>query len=131
MARVIVLALALVCSAGPASASAGFGCRAADQNVIDLALEGATPRDGDTLISLAGVIEIVPGHRIEFGKAEVVKFVWKKTLQLDIRKQLAGKSFVEIRIRTRMDDDETSFPGTYAVRTETRSRAGRLNCSGG
>lgn len=131
MVRAVAISVALACWAGQAGASAGFGCQAADRNVIGLEFEGGAARDGDTLISLEGGIEIVPGQKIAFGKADVVKFAWKKNLRLDIRKRLAGGSFVEIRIRTRIDGDETDFPGTYSVRTDTLRRAGRLRCAGG
>jgi hypothetical protein len=125
------MAVALVCGTVEAEASAGFGCRAADNNIASLTLEGLTPRDGASLVSLEGAIEIVPGQKIEFGKADVVKFAWQKNIRLDIRKRFAGKAFVEIRIRTRKGEDEVSFPGSYTVRTETLARTGRVNCEGG
>ena len=131
MRPVIVAAVALACATGNAAASAGFGCRAIDKNVARLELEGVTPRDGTSLVQFNGAVEVVAGQKIELDKADVVKFAWRKGIRLDIRKQLAQKSFVEIRIRTHPGKDEMSFSGTYSVRTDVIRRNGHIDCEGG
>ena len=126
----IVAILALAASIPPALGSASFSCHAVDKNVAGLVFEGATPRDGSSLANFGGVIEIEPGQKIEFDRANVTRFAWRRNLRIAVRKKLAGRAFVEIQIRTHMKGEEMPFPGSYMVRTEKTRRSGRLSCEG-
>jgi hypothetical protein len=125
----IIVAVTFSVPAGPAFASAGFSCHASDKNVESLIVEGATPRSGGMLINFGGIIEIEPGKKIEFEKANVTKFVWRKNLWINVRKKLGSGAFVEIKVRTHMNEEEEYFPGSYTVRTEKTKRSGQLSCS--
>lgn len=120
---VIVATLAFVTSIKRALASASFGCRAADKNIVSLVLEGVTPRDGSSLSGFGSPIEIEPGKKIELERADVTKFVWKKNIRLIIRKTLGRRSFIEIAIRTYGRKNEFTFPGSYVLHTEKVRRA--------
>jgi hypothetical protein len=61
----------------------------------------------------------------------VKKFVWKKTMSFDINKKIAPDRRIEIEIRTRTGEDETTFPGTYKVRAGKQKFEGEISCSGG
>lgn len=120
----------LVASAGPAFATANFGCQTKDKNIASLNLEGLTARDGTRLENFRGTIALQSGKEIEFVKADVKKFIWKKTLRLSIYKRLSRSAFIDLEIRTRAGDG-TSLPGEYNLRTERRRATGKVSCEGG
>jgi hypothetical protein len=93
--------------------------------------EGHMPYDGDRILDFDGAIEIERGTSIKLEKADVQKVLWKKTMDFDLRKKSDVHGMIEIEIRTRPDEDETSFSGTYRVRTAKREFRGQMACSGG
>ncbi len=114
----------------PAYATATFACEAADKNIPALTLEGHIPYTGNQIADFRGEIEIETGKTIELEKSDVKKFAWKKTMSFDIRKKRADTP-IEIQIRARAGEDETTFSGTYKVRAGKQKFHGEISCSGG
>jgi hypothetical protein len=129
MWRLAIVSTALAWSAS-AAATAVFQCDVTDKHVA-LALEGHVPYEANRISDLKGAVEIEAGKPISFGKSDVKHFSWKQAFILDIRKRLGRGAFVEIKIRARAGEDETSFSGTYALRTERLRRSGAVACGGG
>lgn len=113
-----------------ARATATFSCETADRTIPSLTLEGHVPSSGDELLDLRGEIEIERGKPLAFSKSDVRIFQWKKTMRFSIRKSMPGE-FFEIEIRTRAGEEETTFPGTYEIRTNKQKFRGKISCSGG
>ncbi len=130
-APLILLVMTGALAASPARATAVFACVAADQNIPALTLEGHIPYTGDQIVDMRGEVELEAGKTIAFDKADVKKFMWKKTISLDVKKQIAPGTLLEIEIRTRAGEDETTFPGTYKVRAGKQKFEGKADCSGG
>lgn len=118
------LALAL-----PAFATAGFSCSAADKNVAALEVEGLADSEGN-LVKFDGALEIAPGEKTAFVRADVKAFVWQKILAIRAAKN-TPRGLLEFHIDAKpKPDDETEFEGVYAVRIAKRTITGKIQCSG-
>jgi len=99
--------------------------------VAVLEFEGLLPRDASHFVNLTGVLEVVPGDKIEFSAANVKTFNWGKNIALHFAQQ-TPRGLADIRIYAKpVDEDNIDFEGTYVVRLGKLTKGGKIKCSGG
>lgn len=130
MKRILLAALTLACCES-ALASANLGCYAQDKNVAKLEIEAITSRDGTSIASLQGELEISAGKRIEFSAQDLKSHHGAKNIALTFVKRLP-EGMLEIRIYAKpVGDGDLDFEGTYVVRLGKIQRGGKIGCQAG
>jgi hypothetical protein len=130
MKRILLASVFSLALAGVASATAGFGCSAADQNVVALEIEGLTGRDGAFLAGFSASLEIEPGNKIEFNRADVKTFNWGNNIAIHFAKS-TPKGLVDVRVYAKPLADPIDLEGNYVLRIGRRTKSGKIKCSGG
>jgi len=130
MKRILLAALVLA-GCESALASANLDCSAQDKNVAKLEIEAITSRDGSSIASLRGELEISAGKRIEFSAQDLKSHYGQKNIALTFAKR-TPEGMLEIRIYAKpVGDGDLDFEGTYVVRLGKINRSGKIACQAG
>lgn len=131
MKQVLFAAAALLAFMQGAFASANLDCSAQDKNVAKLEIEAITSRDGRSLASLRGELEIEPGRTIVLTAQDVKSHHGEKNIALTFAKR-TPQGLLEIRIYARpVGDGDLDYEGTYVVRLGKINKGGKVACQAG
>ncbi len=126
------LAAAMMLAASPAAfASANLDCSAQDKNVAKLDIEAIASRDGNSISSLKGELEIEPGKTIALTKEDLKSQYGAKNISLVFVKR-TPQGPIEIRIFAKpVGDGDLDYEGTYVVTAGKIKKGGKVACQAG
>lgn len=131
MKRTLLAAAGLLAASTAAFASANLDCTAQDKNVARLEIEAITSRDGNSIASLRGELEIEPGKKIELTQQDLKSHHGAKNISLVLVKRTA-QGPVEIRIFAKpVGDGDLDYEGTYVVTAGKIKKGGKVACQSG
>jgi hypothetical protein len=111
MKRAFLIAAISAALCGQAFAAAGFSCETAENEKPRVAVEGATPRSGGTLINFGAVLEI-DGKKIEFRQSDVKRYYGQGGV---IQVRVSAQNYTVSVNAKRNPKDEDDWAGTYEI----------------